>query len=175
VRFIARHLGRTLSYWAVPISGPGLLGSACAVLQMVSHGCLRVASTTRNPEHRPGKGESIDLGPARRAWDEIMKLTQDLPHQVPPRAAVEPVVAELRGYAEELFGEVQALIEDDEDSSDREATQWLLGRIRKLLVAEPAVADREVAVHAEDVALCCRTLAGVYQRRTRHSKEGNCD
>lgn len=37
------------------------------------------------------------------------------------------------------------------------------------------VTEQEVAVHAEDLALSCRTLAGIYQRRTRLGKEGSCD
>ncbi|MGV4986805.1 hypothetical protein ACWC0C_42100 [Streptomyces sp. NPDC001709] len=60
-----------------------------------------------------------------------------------------------------MVREIQKLIEDDEDSYDREAAE-----------------------RAEDMALSCRTMAGIYQRRptvtarrkaatdTRHRRKG---
>lgn len=95
---LVEHPGRALSYWAVPMPRPAVLENAAAVSQLVMHGRLRVAGAAHNPEHSPGQVETVDLGPACLAWDKIMKLTKELPREAPPRAAVEPVVAELQVY-----------------------------------------------------------------------------
>ncbi|WP_030348905.1 DUF6415 family natural product biosynthesis protein [Streptomyces sp. NRRL S-1022] len=109
----------------------------------------------------------VDLDRARKVRDEVVQLTKDLPAHVPPRAQLEPAVAELRVYVEDLVCDVGALIATEEDPAERQTAQWLLGRDRQLLEATPAATDLAAAVHAQDMALCCRALAGLYERQTK--------
>ncbi|MEV6740454.1 DUF6415 family natural product biosynthesis protein [Streptomyces sp. NPDC051104] len=164
--------GRTSSYWAVPISQPGNLGSGAAVSQLVLHGRFAVAREFPNPDHEPPRKTAVDLDGMRKAQEEILDLTRGMPGLVPPRAKLEPAVAELQVYVEDLVREVEAGTETEEDSAGQETTKWLIGRIRKNLAAELPPGDREAALQAEDLALCCRTLTAVYLRQQGASDRG---
>ncbi|MFF4690483.1 DUF6415 family natural product biosynthesis protein [Streptomyces sp. NPDC001307] len=171
---VIRYPGRTASYWAVRMSAPGLLGSGNALSQLVSYGRYRMVSTAPNLEHTPVDATCVDLNAARRACDEILHLTRDLPNKVPQQAQLEPAVAELRHHLEGLVRCVEVTIEK-EVSANRQSVQWLLGRVRRHLSSEAPSTDQEAAVRAEALALSCRTLRGVYERHRGHSKGGSGD
>ncbi|MGW2874758.1 DUF6415 family natural product biosynthesis protein [Streptomyces sp. NPDC001233] len=168
------YSGRTASYWAVRMSAPGLLGNGNAVSQLVSYGRYRMASTVPNPEHPPSDATCVDLSPARRVCDEILHLTRDLPNRVPQQAQLEPAVAKLRDYLEDLVRCVEVAIEE-EDAANRQSVQWVLGRLRRHFSSGAPSTDREAAVRAEEMALLCRTLRGVYERHRGHGEGGSGD
>ncbi|MER6566321.1 DUF6415 family natural product biosynthesis protein [Streptomyces sp. NPDC001093] len=168
------HSSSTASYWAVRMFAPGLLGNGNAVSQLVSYGRYRMASTVLNPEHTSGDATCVDLNLARTVRDEILHLTRDLPNRVPQPAQLEPAVAELRDYLEYLVRCVEVAIEE-EGSANRQSVQWLLGRLRRHFSSGAPPTDREPAVRAEEMALFCRTLRGVYERHRGHGERGSGD
>lgn len=170
---LASHPGHTASYWAVPPASPAALGRGNAVAGLVVHGRFELASEIHNPEHRRRRTERIDEAAARRLLTEVLDLTGTLPHTVPTRARIDPAAAELRVYVEDLVCAVEVLIKDEDDSSDRETAQWLIGRARKTLAAKAPATDQEAAVWAEDLALTCRVLLEVHQWRTSPGGEGS--
>lgn len=106
------------------------------------------------PDERP-----FDLDLSRQAWTEALELTNGLPAVVPDRAEVDRLTGRLRGPVELLAAELEAVIEAQLDSSDRETARWLLIRTRRVLGEGQGPNHRTAAVHVEDLALSCRALA----------------
>ncbi|WP_159046318.1 DUF6415 family natural product biosynthesis protein [Streptomyces sp. MMG1121] len=157
--------GRTTSCWAVPMRELGALGSGKAVSQLVSYGRYRMSDTVPNPQHSLSGPPRLDLDRVRQVRDEILHLTRDLPEQVPRRAQLEPAITELETYLEDLARWIEPVIAEA-NPADRQTVRWLLGRVRQLLSSEPPSTDREAATQAEDLALSCRALQGVYERHS---------
>lgn len=159
---IVGHPGRTTSYWAVPMCEPGALGSGKAVSQLVSYGRYRMSDAVPNPQHSLSEPARLGLDHVRQVRDEILHLTRDLPEQVPRRAQLEPAVEELGMYLEDLARWIEPVIAEA-NSAGRQTVRWLLGRVRQLMSSEPPSNDQEAATQAEDLALYCRALQGVYE------------
>ncbi|XVV34922.1 DUF6415 family natural product biosynthesis protein [Streptomyces sp. CA-100214] len=96
----------------------------------------------------------------RTAWTAVLDLTGGLPGTIPRRTELEAPVAALRVHVEGLVREVEALLDDDEDSVDQETGRWLLMRVRRTLTVGDGD-DRHFATAAEDLALSCRALAAL--------------
>ncbi|MFQ6144625.1 DUF6415 family natural product biosynthesis protein [Streptomyces seoulensis] len=178
--------GRGVACWVVPPVVVGRLGRAHAVSQLVAWGRFCLAGTSPNPEYRPREEAGVDvdaacrlreeagvdLDAAGRLHEQVLDLTSGMPHCVPPRGQLEPAVAQLRGHVEDLVRVVGEVIAGEEDCADRQATEWLLVRTHTALTVKAPTTDRAAAVQAEDLALCCRTLVGVHQRKTQNTEGG---
>lgn len=160
---IVRHPGGTGAYWAVPMSGPGVLGNGATLSRLISHGRRRLAQMAMEPPHTPVESARVDLAGARQLWDHILHLTRDLPATVPPRAQIDPSIATMRDYLEDLVRSVEPAL-DEKDPAIRPTARWLLGRVRQLLLSEPPSSPREAAEQAENLALSYRALGGIYEK-----------
>jgi hypothetical protein len=95
-------------------------------------------------------------------WDEALQLTRTLPCEVPVRARVDELTAILLGDVYVRKAAVEDVLSAEcPDSSDRETARWLLARVAGTLRTGPGPDNRTAAVHLEDLALSCRTLAAI--------------
>ncbi|MGW4518902.1 DUF6415 family natural product biosynthesis protein [Streptomyces sp. NPDC004393] len=137
------HLGRTVSYWAVPMARPGALGTKAVVSQLVDQGRRMAAGGDAMTDAQ----RTIDVTKMRAAYEAALACTSADEAVSMRNQLVEHVAL--------LVPEVRAMKSDSKGDSLLEV---VLRRANEVLAEEPAHSTAAGARQVHDLATSCRAL-----------------